>query len=78
MVTLKRDRAYLVRLCVQAVQRLVEQMGAAVIFDASPVQRHRCDLRVMASHLDVNWDTAMLAYGGFAMAHHPSDLAMDG
>ncbi|WP_242487861.1 hypothetical protein [Pseudomonas sp. TH31] len=58
LVTLKRDRAY-----------LVQQMGTAVIFEASPVQRHWRDLQVMASHLDVNWETAMLAYGDFAMGH---------
>lgn len=78
LLTLKRDRAYLVQLCVQAVQRLVRQMGTAAIFEASPVQRHWRDLQVMASHLDVNWDTAMLAYGDFAMDHHPCDPAMNG
>ncbi|WP_339538926.1 acyl-CoA dehydrogenase family protein [Pseudomonas sp. RA_15y_Pfl2_54] len=78
LLTLKRDRAYLVRLCVQAIQRLVQQMGTAVIFQASPVQRHWRDLQVMASHLDVNWESAMLAYGDFAMDHHPCDPAMKG
>ncbi|KIH83119.1 hypothetical protein UCMB321_3069 [Pseudomonas batumici] len=75
LVTLKRDRAYLVRLCVQAVQQLVWQLGTGGIFDASPVQRHWRDLQVMASHMDVNWDSAMLAYGDFAMDHHPCDPA---
>lgn len=77
LVTLKRDRAYLVRLCVQAVQRLVQQMGTAVIFEASPVQRHWRDLQVMASHLDVNWETAMLAYGDFAMGHYRCDSVLN-
>jgi 3-hydroxy-9,10-secoandrosta-1,3,5(10)-triene-9,17-dione monooxygenase len=70
LVTLRRDRAYLVRLCVEAVQRLVQQMGTAVIFEANPVQRHWRDLQVMASHLDVNWENAMLAYGDFELDHH--------
>jgi len=77
LLTLKRDRAYLVRLCVQAVQRLVQQMGTAVIFKADAVQRHWHDLQVMASHLDVNWETAMHAYGDFAMDHHVCDPAME-
>lgn len=78
LVTLKRDRAYLVRLCVQAVQRLVQQMGTAAIFEASPVQRHWRDLQVMASHLDVNWDTAMLAYGDFVLDQRQYDPVTNG
>lgn len=70
LLSLKRDRAYLVRSCVQAVQRLVQQLGTAMIFDTCPVQRHWRDLQVMASHLDLNWETAMLAYGEFALEHH--------
>lgn len=73
LVTLKRDRAYLIRLCVQAVQRLVWQMGTAAIFDASPVQRHWRDIQVMASHMDVNWDAAMLAYGDFVLDPRQGD-----
>lgn len=78
LVTLKRDRAYLIRLCVQAVQRLVWHMGTAAIFDASPVQRHWRDIQVMASHMDVNWDTAMLAYGDFVLDQRQADPATNG
>ncbi|ADO73037.1 acyl-CoA dehydrogenase family protein [Stigmatella aurantiaca] len=61
-LALKRDRAYLARLCVNAVQRLVLHMGASSGFEGHPVQRHWRDLQSMTSHIDVNWDQAMLAY----------------
>ena len=64
---LNRDRVYLTRLCYNAVQRLVSQMGATAIFDTNPVQRHWRDLSVMASQMGVNWDMNMTAYGKYAL-----------
>ena len=60
---IKRDRAKLTRLCMNAVQQLVSQLGTSVIAQTHPVQRHWCDLQVMAAHMDVNWDRAMADYG---------------
>ena len=60
---INRDRVYLTRLCYNATQRLVSQMGATAIFDTNPVQRHWRDLSVMASQMGVNWDIHMTAYG---------------
>ncbi|WP_225410186.1 acyl-CoA dehydrogenase family protein [Stigmatella hybrida] len=61
-LTFKRDRAYLARLCVNAVQRLVLHLGASSGFESNPLQRHWRDLQSMTSHIDVNWDQAMLSY----------------
>ena len=66
-VVLNRDRVYLTRLCYNAVQRLVSQMGATAIFDSNPVQRHWRDLAVMASQMGVNWDLNMTGYGRWAL-----------
>ncbi|UFZ06713.1 acyl-CoA dehydrogenase family protein [Bradyrhizobium ontarionense] len=65
---IKRDRARLTRLCVNAVQQLVSQLGTSVIAQTHPVQRHWCDLQVMAAHMDVNWDRAMADYGTALLA----------
>ena len=46
-----RDRAYVARLCVQAVTRLVRQMGAVGLSDENPVQRH---FRDVERHGDAN------------------------
>ncbi|MET0404133.1 MAG: acyl-CoA dehydrogenase family protein [Cystobacter sp.] len=61
-VTLKRDRAYLTRLCVTAIQRLMLHQGTASTLESHPLQRHWRDLQAMASHIDVGWDQAMLSY----------------
>ena len=64
---INRDRVYLTRLCYNATQRLVSQMGATAIFDTNPVQRHWRDLSVMASQMGVNWDMNMTAYGKYLL-----------
>ena len=66
-VEINRDRVYLTRLCVNAVHRLVSQMGATAIFDTNPVQRHWRDLSVMASQMGVNWDLNMTCYGRWVL-----------
>lgn len=65
---IKRDRARLTRLCMNAVQQLVSHLGTSVIAQAHPVQRYWCDLQVMAAHMDVNWDRAMADYGTALLA----------
>lgn len=60
---LGRDRAYLARICVDAVQILVRQLGTRAMLEHNPLCRHWRDLQVMASHLDVNWDRGMQSYG---------------
>ncbi|QRR17597.1 acyl-CoA dehydrogenase [Burkholderia sp. MS389] len=68
-VRIRRDRAFIAQLCVDAIRRLIGSMGTAVAFDAHPAQRHWRDLQVMAAHIDVGWDAAAVAYGGHAIAH---------
>jgi len=67
-VRVKRDRAYITRLCIGAVRRLVSCLGSSVAFNANPAQRHWRDLQVMASHIDVGWDAATLEYGNHLFA----------
>jgi 3-hydroxy-9,10-secoandrosta-1,3,5(10)-triene-9,17-dione monooxygenase len=66
-VQINRNRAYLARLCTNAIYRLVRVMGATGIFDTNPVQRHWRDLSVMASQVSVNWDQNMTTYGRYLL-----------
>jgi alkylation response protein AidB-like acyl-CoA dehydrogenase len=63
LLILKRDRAYLARMCVQAVHCLVQHLGASSMTASNPVQRHWRDIQAMAAHRDLVWSDAMLACG---------------
>lgn len=63
----ERDRAYMARLCVSAVTRLVRQMGAIGLSDTNPVQRHYRDVTAMATQIAVNWDRGMMPFGRAAL-----------
>jgi 3-hydroxy-9,10-secoandrosta-1,3,5(10)-triene-9,17-dione monooxygenase len=65
---IQRDRAYLAQLCVEAIRRLISNMGTAAAFEAHPAQRHWRDLQVMASHVDVAWGSASVTYGNHEIA----------
>lgn len=60
---IKRDRAKLTRLCIDAVHQLIRQMGTSAIVWPQVIQRLWRDLQVMAAHMDVNWDRSMIHYG---------------
>jgi 3-hydroxy-9,10-secoandrosta-1,3,5(10)-triene-9,17-dione monooxygenase len=66
LVELARDRAFIAKLCVGAVTRLVRQMGAMGLSDDNPVQRHYRDQLVMASQIGANWDHHGTAFGRHA------------
>ena len=67
LIVINRDRVYLTRLCMNAVQRLVKQMGAIGIYNTNPVQRHWRDISVMGSQMGVNWDLNMIPYGKWTL-----------
>lgn len=62
-----RDRAYLARLCVRAVHRLVQLAGTAAHHDESALARYWRDLQMMAAHRDVSWALNFPAYAALAM-----------
>ena len=53
----RRDGGYASRVCNRALTRLLDSAPAAVLYDASPVQRAFRDVRVMAAHPALNFDT---------------------
>jgi 3-hydroxy-9,10-secoandrosta-1,3,5(10)-triene-9,17-dione monooxygenase len=58
-----RDRAFATRLCVTAVHRLVQQMGASGLYDSNPVQRFFRDLSAMSAQFGIGWDRNMAPAG---------------
>jgi 3-hydroxy-9,10-secoandrosta-1,3,5(10)-triene-9,17-dione monooxygenase len=77
-VRLWRDSAYIGRLCVRAVQRLVEVLGAHGVHDSNPVQRAHRDLLAMTSHVGRVWDKAGMPYGRVALGLDPGDPSLGG
>ncbi|MFP8940302.1 acyl-CoA dehydrogenase family protein [Streptomyces fenghuangensis] len=61
-----RDRAYLARLCVRSVQRLVRLAGTAAHFADDPLARHWRDLQMAAAHRDLDWARNTAAYAATA------------
>ena len=65
----KRNGATAVRLCVEAVDSLVEMAGAHGIYDSAPLQRMFRDAHAAAAHINFNVDVqltpwALVKFGG--------------
>ncbi|EJL01923.1 acyl-CoA dehydrogenase, C-terminal domain protein [Pseudomonas fluorescens Q2-87] len=67
LLRLKRDRSYVARLCLQAIQRLVEHAGASSMTRDNTLHHQWRDLQAMVAHRDVHWDSAMLGYADFVL-----------
>jgi 3-hydroxy-9,10-secoandrosta-1,3,5(10)-triene-9,17-dione monooxygenase len=67
----RRDKAFLSRLCVQAVNRLFEAGGARAIVDAEPLQRFHRDAHAVSHHANLAWDAAAEGFGRLALLDKP-------
>jgi 3-hydroxy-9,10-secoandrosta-1,3,5(10)-triene-9,17-dione monooxygenase len=76
-LAMNRDRAFAVRLCVQATERLVSQMGAMGVFDSNPVQRHARDVNGIATQIGINWDRNMAPYAKWLLGVPTGDTKID-
>jgi 3-hydroxy-9,10-secoandrosta-1,3,5(10)-triene-9,17-dione monooxygenase len=63
----RRDKAFVTRLCVQAVNRLFEAGGATAIADSQPLQRFHRDAHAASHHAALAWDVAAEPYGRLAL-----------
>jgi 3-hydroxy-9,10-secoandrosta-1,3,5(10)-triene-9,17-dione monooxygenase len=66
-----RDTSYAVKLCVQAIDRLVVAVGAHGMLDDTPIQRAARDAHALANHLANSFDTAGVAFARFALGLPP-------
>jgi alkylation response protein AidB-like acyl-CoA dehydrogenase len=58
----RRDITFSVRLCLQAVARLVESGDASAIYDDQLIQRFARDIRAAALQVSLPWDEPAIAY----------------
>ncbi|SDH57101.1 3-hydroxy-9,10-secoandrosta-1,3,5(10)-triene-9,17-dione monooxygenase [Pseudomonas flavescens] len=60
---IRQDKAYVVKLCNKAMDRLADELGTRGVFSTGRFQLLWRDLKVMSKHMDVRWDRMMLPVG---------------
>ena len=68
----RRDKAFVARLCVQAVNRLFEASGARGVLDSEPIQRFHRDAHGASHHAAMTWDPVAEQYGRAALGLPPT------
>jgi 3-hydroxy-9,10-secoandrosta-1,3,5(10)-triene-9,17-dione monooxygenase len=69
-----RDTSYAVKLCVQAIDRLVVAVGAHGMLDDTPIQRAARDAHALANHLANSFDMAGVVYARYALGLPPISM----
>jgi 3-hydroxy-9,10-secoandrosta-1,3,5(10)-triene-9,17-dione monooxygenase len=68
----RRDKAFVARLCVQAVNRLFEGSGARAVMDSEPIQRLHRDVHAASHHAALAWDVWAEQFGRHALGLKPA------
>jgi 3-hydroxy-9,10-secoandrosta-1,3,5(10)-triene-9,17-dione monooxygenase len=68
----RRDKAFVARLSVQAVNRLFEAGGARAVLASDPLQRFHRDAHGAAHHAALGWDIAAEQFGRQALGLPPA------
>jgi len=68
----RRDKAFVTKLCVQAVNRLFEASGARGVLDSQPIQRFHRDVHSASHHTALTWDGVAEQFGRQALGLGPS------
>jgi len=63
----RRDQAFMVKLGVRAISRLVEGGGGHALLDSNPLQRFHRDALAASQHRQHRWDEAAEVYGRAAL-----------
>jgi 3-hydroxy-9,10-secoandrosta-1,3,5(10)-triene-9,17-dione monooxygenase len=67
----RRDKAFVVKLSVQAVNRLFEASGARAVLESEPIQRFHRDAHGVSHHAALGWDVAAEQFGRQALGLGP-------
>jgi 3-hydroxy-9,10-secoandrosta-1,3,5(10)-triene-9,17-dione monooxygenase len=67
----RRDKAFVAKLCVQAVNRLFEAGGARAVLASDPLQRFHRDAHGASHHAALGWDVAAEQFGRQALGLPP-------
>jgi 3-hydroxy-9,10-secoandrosta-1,3,5(10)-triene-9,17-dione monooxygenase len=68
----KRDKTYVAKLCVQAVNRLFDGSGGGSIYESESLQRFHRDVHAASHQQGINWDAAAEDYGRQALGLAPA------
>ena len=71
----RRDQVFMVKLAVQAVNRLFEAGSGNAIQDSNPLQRFHRDALAASQHMAIRWDEYAEQYGRVALGLDPSPTA---
>jgi 3-hydroxy-9,10-secoandrosta-1,3,5(10)-triene-9,17-dione monooxygenase len=71
-VRYRRDKAFVAKLCLRAVNRLFEAGGARAVMDSEPLQRFHRDAHAAAHHQALSWDLPAEQYGRELLRRGPS------
>jgi 3-hydroxy-9,10-secoandrosta-1,3,5(10)-triene-9,17-dione monooxygenase len=67
----RRDKAFVARLCVQAVNRVFEASGAHAVLESDPIQRFHRDAHGASHHAALTWDAIAEQFGRQALTETP-------
>jgi 3-hydroxy-9,10-secoandrosta-1,3,5(10)-triene-9,17-dione monooxygenase len=67
----RRDKAFVAKLSVQAVNRLFEASGARAVLESEPMQRFHRDAHAASHHAALSWDVAAEQFGRHALGLGP-------
>ena len=67
----RRDKAFVARLAVHAVNRLFEAGGARAVLESEPLQRFHRDAHGASHHAGLSWDVTAEQYGRLALGLGP-------
>jgi 3-hydroxy-9,10-secoandrosta-1,3,5(10)-triene-9,17-dione monooxygenase len=70
-VRYRRDKAFVARLCVKAVNRLFEASGAHAVLESEPLQRFHRDAHAVSHHAALGWDAVAEQFGRHALGLPP-------
>jgi 3-hydroxy-9,10-secoandrosta-1,3,5(10)-triene-9,17-dione monooxygenase len=73
---LRRDGAFSVKLCTEAVSLLFAASGARSLFTSGALQRQFRDAHAVSSHLAFNFDAAGTNYGRVALGLPSENLTL--
>jgi 3-hydroxy-9,10-secoandrosta-1,3,5(10)-triene-9,17-dione monooxygenase len=71
----RRDQAFMTRLALRAVNRLMETSGGHALQESNPLQRLQRDLQAAAQHFSLRWEETAEQYGRVALGLDPAPTA---
>jgi 3-hydroxy-9,10-secoandrosta-1,3,5(10)-triene-9,17-dione monooxygenase len=72
LAELRARKAYVVRLCAEAIDRLFASSGGGALQETNPLQRLWRDVHAIQAHAGMNWSAHGQNYGGIAVGLEPT------